>query len=65
MISMLDDFTMSQLVEVTAQTFKTLGNRPNERYGAITHELCHDYNADIKRKVFSKMVVSKGLRSAE
>ena len=32
--------------EVTTQAIKTLENKPNEKYGAIIHELCHDYNCE-------------------
>ena len=46
--------------EVTAQAIKTLGNKPNMKYGAITHELCHDYNGNVKRKVFSRNGGIKG-----
>ena len=60
-ISLLDEmYDEPARQEVTAQAIKTLENKPNEKYGGITHELYHDYNGDIKRKMFSRNRGIKG-----
>ena len=60
-ISLLDElYDEPARQEIIAQAMKTLGNKPNMKYGAITHERCHDYNGNIERKVFSRNRGIKG-----
>ena len=60
-ISLLDElYDEPARQEIIAQAMKTLGNKPNMKYGAITHELCHDYNDNVKRKVLARNGGIKG-----
>ena len=60
-ISLLDElYDEPARQEIIAQAMKTLGNKPNMKYGAITHELCHDYNGNVKRKVLARNGGIKG-----